>query len=377
MVPSSVLDAVVAGRERTEQGRRLAADVVDALVGGGLFRLGVPTALGGPGLAALDVLDVIEAVTAADASAGWCVWNNLLPTLLSQRLAPEGRAEVLGAASTVFGNSTRPTGRLELAGDACYRLSGRWTLVSGCQAATAFALTAAVVTADGELVEAAPGVRDVRMAFVPAEGVEIVDTWTSGGLRGSGSHDVVVDGLAVPAAHACPRVGPSPGAAGPLDRVPTMAFMAAGAASMLLALGGVCRDAVIAIAGAHRPTDGRPQLGARPAVATGLARATADLRAARAAVRSAVVAMVEAGDKVPLDVRAELIEAVDLARRLGLDAVRSLYELGGSASAYTAHPLERAHRDAHVMVQHVIFDSVWAEQAGRIRLGLPATSALL
>ena len=375
---AGVLDIVAAGRDVAEQQRRLSADVIATLTDTGLFRLGVPAALGGPGCSALEVLDVIEAITMADASAGWCVWNNLLPTLLSQRLAPDVRAEIVGDAGTVFGNSTRASGRLAVSGEGGFSLSGQWSLVSGCQAATSLALLG-LVTRDGVPQEVAPGVRDMRLAYVPAGDVAIVDTWSSGGLRGSGSHDVVVADLFVPAAHTCPVAGPAAGVAGPLDRIPTMALLAAGAATMLLGLGRVCFDTVRSIATEHVPTDGRPQLEARPAVATGLARASANLRASRAAVRSAVGAMeaaAEGGNAVPLLMRAEVMEAVELARRLGLDVVRSLYELGGTASVYTSRPLERAHRDAHVMAQHVMFDSLWAEQAGRVRLGLQPTNLL-
>ena len=75
---------------------------------------------------------------------------------------------------------------------------------------------------------------------------------------------------------------------------------------------------------------------------------------------------------MPPPLRAEIHEAVDLARRLGLGAIRSLYELGGTCD----RPLERAHRDAHVMAQHVVFDPMWVEQAGRVHLGLPVTNPL-
>jgi indole-3-acetate monooxygenase len=37
------------------------------------------------------------------------------------------------------------------------------------------------------------------MAYLPASPDWILDTWDGAGLRGSGSHDVVLDGLRVPA----------------------------------------------------------------------------------------------------------------------------------------------------------------------------------
>ena len=53
-----------------------------------------------------------------------------------------------------------------------------------------------------------------------------------------------------------------------------------------------------------------------------------------------------------------------------------MHELGGTAAIYRGSALERAYRDARVMTQHVSFDPEWAEQAGRVRLGLKPTYPL-
>lgn len=318
----------------------------------------------------------MEALTAADVCAAWVVWNNLLPALLSQRLIPEARSQLFGDPGTVYGNSTRAQGELAIDGGG-YRLSGRWSLVSGASAATHMMLLG-VVTDAGVPREVAPGVVDRRLAFVPATSVDVIHTWFAHGLRGTGSDDVVADDVWVPAAHTCGLVGPAPGASGRLDRMPVMCLMTAGGASMVLAMASACVGEVVSIASSAIPTDGRPPVLARPALAQGVARATADVRAARDAVRSALSALCAAADigDVPGDARAAVMEAVDLARRLGLGAIRSAYELGGTASVYTSRTLERAHRDAHVMCQHIMFDPMWIEQAGRVRLGLAPTNPL-
>ena len=40
-----------------------------------------------------------------------------------------------------------------------------------------------------------------------------------------------------------------------------------------------------------------------------------------------------------------------------------------SSSLYTSCPLERAHRDMHVMRRHIVGQALWLEDAGRVRLG--------
>ena len=55
-----------------------------------------------------------------------------------------------------------------------------------------------LVHEDGVPRMLAPGQPDLRVLFVPKGSYEILDTWHVGGLRGSGSHDVVVDDVFVP-----------------------------------------------------------------------------------------------------------------------------------------------------------------------------------
>ena len=43
----------------------------------------------------------------------------------------------------------------------------------------------------------------------------------------------------------------------------------------------------------------------------------------------------------------------------------------GASALYEQCPLERAHRDLHAAMQHVILQDVWLEDAGRVALGTP------
>src|SRR5581483_5601277 len=55
--------------------RRLPDVVINALADAGLFRLWLPRSLGGPELAPLDFMRVVEAASALDGSVGWLVGN--------------------------------------------------------------------------------------------------------------------------------------------------------------------------------------------------------------------------------------------------------------------------------------------------------------
>src|SRR5438093_1016502 len=76
----SILSAAVAltpmiheCREEIERGRRLPLHIVDALKQAGVFRMTMPRAWGGAELDPLSQLRIIEALSAAGASVGWCV----------------------------------------------------------------------------------------------------------------------------------------------------------------------------------------------------------------------------------------------------------------------------------------------------------------
>jgi alkylation response protein AidB-like acyl-CoA dehydrogenase len=61
-----------AAADEIEKGRRLPLDIVREMQRAGVFRMAMPRAWGGPELNVLSQLRVIEALSIADASAGWC-----------------------------------------------------------------------------------------------------------------------------------------------------------------------------------------------------------------------------------------------------------------------------------------------------------------
>ena len=82
----------------------------------------------------MDGIAVFEELAKADASVAWCVWNGNSHWTAAQ-LSPEAAHAIHDDPDVITANSTRPSGQAHVVGGG-FRLSGRWSLVSGCELAT-------------------------------------------------------------------------------------------------------------------------------------------------------------------------------------------------------------------------------------------------
>jgi alkylation response protein AidB-like acyl-CoA dehydrogenase len=370
LVTARELSPLIASlREKTEASRNIAMPIVDRLRDGGLCRLAVAKELAGLETPIDAALDVYETLAYADASVGWVAWNNSLPCFLARFLSPAARAELFADPQWLYACSTRPTGRAKVAGDG-YRISGRWGIVSGCELAEWILLLCVVEDSDGEARILARGVPELRFAFVRRADCKILDTWHVGGLRGTGSHDVVVESVLVPRASTLFVAEPST-LDGPLGRLPIICSMAAAYGAQALGVAQSAIDTLIELTTTKAPPEGAP-LRERPTVLADIGRQGAALEAARAylhtcAERSWRTAV--DGGPPALDEITALWGAGLHAAEMAEAAVDAAYAAGGINSLYTSCPLERAHRDMHAMRRHIVGQALWLEDAGRVRLG--------
>src|SRR4051812_27403259 len=186
---ATALDPQVrAAADDIEQQRRLPAAVVAALADAGVFRMCVPRSLGGLEVDPAAFVAAIERLSVADGSAGWCVMIGATTGLIAAYLDPATAHEIYGEdPNVVTGGVVAPMARGSAA-DGGFRVTGRWPFGSGSQH-SAWLVGGFMADSGG-----AP-----RLGVFPRADVEILDTWTVSGLRGTGSHDFVVDHVFVPA----------------------------------------------------------------------------------------------------------------------------------------------------------------------------------
>jgi indole-3-acetate monooxygenase len=363
-----LLPLITQSRDATESQRRIAEPVVAAIRASRLARIGLPRDVAGLELPVSEALHVYECLAGAEASVGWIVWNNALPCYFGRFLKRDARNEIFADPEWLYAGSTRPSGKAEIEGEG-FRVTGRWSLVSGCELAEWIAVRCAI-TEQGTPRMIQPGVPEVRMVFLRRGSFQILDTWHTGGLRGTGSHDIVVEAQFVPRRL---TLSPMDGSTleGTLGRVPIVCNMSAGYGAQLVGLGQACVDALIELARDKPVIDPGPSLGERPAVLALIAEHQVRLRAAREHLHSAVTALWKEAEAGARDIAriAAVFGAAHHAMAQGRAAVSAAYAAAGATSLYTSSPLERAHRDMHAMAAHVIAQPLWLEDTGRVQLG--------
>src|SRR5699024_5903695 len=122
--------------------------------------------------------------------------------------------------------------------DGGLRVSGRWQFCSGCQHSQWLMGGAMLDTGD-------PTRPAMRSLLFRRDEIDIVDTWDTSGLRGTGSHDFTVKDLFVPEARSFSLLG-APVHDGPLYRQPFFGTLAAGVAAVALGIARAAIDAVVA-----------------------------------------------------------------------------------------------------------------------------------
>jgi alkylation response protein AidB-like acyl-CoA dehydrogenase len=122
---------IIAERDHIEAARRIPEDIAQDLAGAGFFRISLPEAYGGLDLRPMQAMEIFEELARADASVAWCVWNSNTHWTIAQ-LSPEAARTIHADPDVVTANSTRSSGQAQVVHGG-YHVSGRWSMVSGCE----------------------------------------------------------------------------------------------------------------------------------------------------------------------------------------------------------------------------------------------------
>ena len=164
----------------------------------GFFRMFVPREYGGDEVSPVIVFDALEEIAMADASAAWVIMIiGCNPLLFGNSLSPDVWATLYdGNPDMRSAGTIAPNGKAVRV-DGGYRVSGHWKYGSGCEHSEY--LISGCMVFDGDkpvMTDHGPEIRFV--IHRTADCKILTDSWDTTGLRGSGSHDYVIEDLFVP-----------------------------------------------------------------------------------------------------------------------------------------------------------------------------------
>ncbi len=361
-----------------ERARRLPQDVVKELTAANLLRMSVPKKVGGPEAPPAVQFKAIEALSAADAATGWCVMIASSTALVGSYLEEATLKEIFSDPAVATCGVYAPKGfAQEVPGG--FKLTGTWAFASGCEHST-WRLGGALIFGDDGPKMLPSGLPDLRLMLFPAKDSKVVDTWEVSGLRGTGSHDISVEDLFIPAQRTFSPITDKPRHPGALYQFPLFGMLAAEVAAVALGIARGAIDAFVSLAVDKVPMGARRAIAQRGVVQLQVSQAEALVRSSRALLLQTIdelYAATSAGEPLSVSQRASLRLAATHAVTSSAQAVDLMYNAGGASSIYSSNPLQRYFRDVHVATQHAMVAPAMHELVGRQLLGLEIDAAQL
>ncbi len=364
----AVGDVVAQCSDEAEQIGTLPAAAVDAIRRAGLFALKLPRELGGAEADPVTQIEVIEALSYADAAAGWCLMIGA--TAIGQPAAFVGDAAVdaifPGGRVPLGATVTAPMG-VAVPVDGGYRLTGRWQFASGVRHSE-WISTGAIMQPSASDTPPSEQTEQKYLAMVyPTAHATIHDNWQVCGLMGTGSNDVSVQGLFVPEDFSWDFSAWQAKRGGALYRMGRPGFVANEHAGFALGVAQRALDESLRSALVKRR--GRPPslLSERGAFRRDMAECNLRLRAARMLAHDVferAYAIACEGRIPPAEVQAEMRATSSYVTAVAVDVTTLAFRYAGGGAIYTGGVLERCLRDINAAAQHFMVSDTAVEQYG-------------
>lgn len=319
----------------------------------GLLKLTTPRAYGGDEASLYELVQLQERLAYGDGSTalafGWHIgqmlhlrttrkWPEELFAELCRAVVTDGAMINTFASEAASGSPSRG-GKPEttaIADNGGWRITGRKTFSTLSPILDRFVVSAFVPDED----------RADDFLIHRTDGVTIVETWDTLGMRATGSHDVVLDGVWVDARM---RLGGRQGiddGGGWLLHIP--------ACYMGIAL--AARDYALAFARSYQPNTMKEPIAALPSVQHAIGEMEAELRTAR----SLLYAAADRWDR-EADNRSSLRPELGLAKYVATNSAIRIVDLAmrivGAASLERKRPLERYYRDVRAGLHNPPMDN--------------------
>jgi alkylation response protein AidB-like acyl-CoA dehydrogenase len=342
--------------------RRLPPDLVASLRAAGAFRIALPRHRGGLELTPREQTEIIEVLAHAEPSVGWCVMIGSDSPYWHAFLEPDAAESLFGDPDAISAGLVMPAGQAVATADGLV-VNGRWAFGSGCTHADVM-IAGCLVVDDGVPLVRDDGNVDWRIIAAPVDRFEILDTWYTTGLAGSGSNDYTASDVFVPFEHAFSFHD------GPRSDEALYSFTGMFAANMAGVPLGIARraiDIVRDVAASKLVVPELVMMAELPRVQLAVAHAETELGAARAYVYDTLDRLWDSlvtGAGTPRPLRHALTLSRAHAFRTAREVTQLMCDTVGGSSVYASHPIERLLRDVITINQHVVAQDRVLEMVG-------------
>ncbi len=358
-------------RERapqTRQERKVPQASIDALQDAGFFLSLQPKRYGGLEMKPQEFFKLQIAIAEACMSTAWAsgiiavhavqlammddraqqaVWNDSIHTRISSSYAPMGKVT--------------PT-------EGGFKLSGRWGWSSGSDHCT-WVLLGAIVPGEG-----------YRTFLVPRSDYEIIDTWQSMGLEGTGSNDIVVDDVFVPDYMTHKQSDGFAGTNPWLAVNDALLYRLPWAQSFIRVVStpaiGACKATVELYKHAvlNKASGDPTKLAGDTQVVERIAAALNGIDEMETILFrnfDVMLAQLERGEEIPLEDRVRYRYQASLVISKSIDIVDSLFEVAGGHSVFNNSEIQQRFRDVHTARAHVANNPTgFGRNFGGVALGM-------
>ncbi len=336
----------------------------------GLYTLITPKALGGFELPFVEAMELVEKVSRADGSAGWCLMVEgvmgassgcFLPDQGARTIYPDG-ADVTMAGNGVPRGFARPV-------DGGYMIKGNWAYGSAIHHAEW--IHSGCFVMDGDEMKMTDGHPVVVLCHHPRDTIVFKGNWDVLGLRGTGSVDysTAEDELFVPASQCFMFDSPTQMRGGVQYDSGLVGLTSWGHTSWALGVGRRVLDELARHAREREDVWGR--LCDSPTFKLSFADAEAKYRAARAFVYGAWESLCESAARdEPANV--EQLALIRLAMRHIHNVISENSTFAHRAvrgASLRPSLLQRCYRDIHSGTQHLLLADEIVQECGRVLLG--------
>ena len=368
----SCAQEISARSEEIELARRVPRDIIEKLRVAGIFSMTVLEEHGGTERDIRDSMAVIEALSHADASVGWCAMIYLTTATAASSLSSEWakRIMALGKPCAITAGSAQPGGRgIKVEGG--MEVTGRWSWGSGIHHCD--------LVCGGTVIEGERGKPQIHVVYFEPDQLTLYDNWNPSGLKGTGSIDFSVEKAFVPEGRWTILGGSPRRSSGVLSRIPYFGMFASCVACVPLGIARRAIDDFCELAHVKVPTGGKRAIYQSSIVQLDLGRAEALVAGARYHLFGAmgdVCDKLSQGHKLTIDDVRSLRLAASQTALSCAQAVDIVYHAAGGSAPLPECSLQRHFRDVHTATQHAMVDRKFLSQSGAARLlGLKVSEA--